>query len=453
MAFGKQTIGTHEAAKILGIAQQSVVRLIRQGKIEAEQVSKGASWQIALDSLLSYASSERKRGRPPRQLRRFFLMNKDYKVALISYDGERTVKFSVDEVYDENRCPPYTIVSQKDTGPSILLDEWWNNRNIPVSRHGLDRKLRELGIGTTYELPFVSLGLSLSDQYWLCPSDQDIAWKDVNFFDNVFENSTVDDNWGTDWTWGIGSYSPDNVLNGYLPKKWICRNEMRLLMKGSAEALIQAPYNEVAASRILSRLLNPTDFVEYRLERVGNDVASICPCFASRNEEFIPMFQLVNRVRAAGDENRTLYDKVLKRMTRFGIPENDAITALSKMIVCDFLIANTDRHLNNFGIIRNVDTLKCRPAPLFDFGNSMWLTTTTDSLLAGNYDFRSKPFDSNPDNQLSYAKNRSWLDLSLLDGIEEELDEIFSAVPEWDKRSSAISRGVRQQIERVRQYR
>lgn len=43
------------------------------------------------------------------------------------------------------------------------------------------------------------------------------------------------------------------------------------------------------------------------------------------------------------------------------------------MILSDFLFTNVDRHLLNFGILRDPDTLNfVKPAPLFDTGNSMF---------------------------------------------------------------------------------
>lgn len=43
------------------------------------------------------------------------------------------------------------------------------------------------------------------------------------------------------------------------------------------------------------------------------------------------------------------------------------------MFLVDYLIGNFDRHLNNFGIIRNVNTLKWeKVAPIYDSGESMY---------------------------------------------------------------------------------
>ena len=46
---------------------------------------------------------------------------------------------------------------------------------------------------------------------------------------------------------------------------------------------------------------------------------------------------------------------------------------LEYQILTDFVLTNTDRHLNNFGILRDSQTLKfIRMAPIFDSGNSMF---------------------------------------------------------------------------------
>ena len=46
---------------------------------------------------------------------------------------------------------------------------------------------------------------------------------------------------------------------------------------------------------------------------------------------------------------------------------------LEYQILTDFVLTNTDRHLNNFGVLRNSRTLKfVRMSPIFDSGNSMF---------------------------------------------------------------------------------
>lgn len=60
------------------------------------------------------------------------------------------------------------------------------------------------------------------------------------------------------------------------------------------------------------------------------------------------------------------------------------------MIVCDFILANIDRHFNNFGAIRNIETLEFkRVAPIFDNGCSLWFDE--NDMYVGE-SFLTEPF-------------------------------------------------------------
>lgn len=56
----------------------------------------------------------------------------------------------------------------------------------------------------------------------------------------------------------------------------------------------------------------------------------------------------------------------------------------------DYLMRNTDRHCNNFGLIRNTETLAVRPAPIYDTGASLW----SGELDVDGRDWFAKPFYS-----------------------------------------------------------
>ncbi|MNI83066.1 hypothetical protein D3C73_1398400 [compost metagenome] len=62
------------------------------------------------------------------------------------------------------------------------------------------------------------------------------------------------------------------------------------------------------------------------------------------------------------------------------------------MIVVDYLIANEDRHQNNFGVIRHVVTLEwVGPAPICDSGTSLWFSKPL-SLISPTAKLTCKPF-------------------------------------------------------------
>ena len=76
----------------------------------------------------------------------------------------------------------------------------------------------------------------------------------------------------------------------------------------------------------------------------------------------------------------------------------------------DFLISNEDSHYNNFGFIRDVNTLKfIKFAPLFDNGCSLWYNKLDSDI--GSV-VNCKPFNTNFFKQVGYVSNKSILNLS-----------------------------------------
>ena len=66
------------------------------------------------------------------------------------------------------------------------LNQWWRSRIIPASRDGLRYILHLYDVESSAVLSKRSLGLSLSDQYWLKPVGSELTWQEVNFFTNDF---------------------------------------------------------------------------------------------------------------------------------------------------------------------------------------------------------------------------------------------------------------------------
>ena len=99
---------------------------------------------------------------------------------------------------------------------------------------------------------------------------------------------------------------------------------------------------------------------------------------------------------------------------------------MENMYIIDYLITNEDRHLNNFGIIRDVNTLKWLDvAPIFDNGESLNITYYDNEELhisgEGRLFYEVKPFDE----IIKVVKDIKRIDLSKLDGIVEWFDELL----------------------------
>lgn len=454
LSFGKDSIlekgfvvpnslSVTQAAQMLNVSRQRVQQLISSGGLAAEKV--GNVWAVSAASVEKRRTRGAKSGRPSTKSapdkQRYTLMNADYEVLDFTYDRANRHFSASHAIHDAARAPIGVVSEKGHYASAAALFEWWHHRTIPTEREGIDSKLIELGFETPTDIPFASLGLSLSDQYWIRPeAARELKWEDINFFDNAFDDS------GDNWLEHVGSdRSPDNTSEGQLPKKWVCRDAGRFLLKGGG-ANEQIPYNEHVASSLQRRLLDEGEFVSYSIETYHGIPVSACKNFLTRREEYIPAWYL--RPRGKKADGRHALNAYLDTCESLGI--ENAEQALSKMLVCDYLVANTDRHWRNFGLVRNIDTLECRIAPLFDNGNSLWHSVPLSSLQAENYWFESKPFNKDSVKQLLMTPDTGWLDISLLDGFAEEAEGMLSADEALAPRAPFIAHGIAHNIEQVR---
>ena len=160
--------------------------------------------------------------------------------------------------------------------------------------------------------------------------------------------------------------TPDMTSNGNYEKRWKIIDSDRYLIKAGGKMINQEPFNE---------------FTEV--------------------------------------ENK--YEHYIRCLNNLKI--KDVNLLVDKMIICDFILANKDRHFNNFGAIRNVETLGFeKVAPIFDNGCS--LCFDENDMYVGEF-FLTKPFEEYEKTQLSLVKKVSWLDINKLNGFAEEAREIL----------------------------
>ena len=357
------------------------------------------------------------------------LMNKNTKVLCASYDSCNGVFSKVYDVYNILYAP-YILRSfyNKDNINNNLfitnLTEWFRNRGIPSWRDKLDILLHRLNITAPSELLDKAFGLSLSDQYWIKPYDLDIKYDDINFFDNDFSYSEfLEASFSKDSKKIVGKESfitPNNTTDGMLKKAWIIDVGVRYLLKGGYKNELLQPFNEVLASEICNRL--GFYHVEYKLDVYKDMVVSKCPCFINCDTELITCHQIMNDVRRYNDIND--YEEYINILEKNGI--FDARIQMENMYILDFLIMNDDRHLNNFGIIRDVNTLKwIGVAPIFDNGQSLNVIHYSDEELhvasEGRFFYEVKPFDE----IIKVVKDIKRINIDALDGIVCWFDELL----------------------------
>lgn len=93
--------------------------------------------------------------------------------------------------------------------------------------------------------------------------------------------------------------------------------------------------------------------------------------------------------------------------------EDDFNTFMDYQIMTDYLITNTDRHMNNIAIMRNPDTLELLGfAPIYDSGNSMFYNIPYENLSKIRLEeIKTHSFIEKEIRLLQYVRDRSLIDL------------------------------------------
>ena len=280
------------------------------------------------------------------------LMHKDIPVLKADYDPDSHLFLNVTEVLNPAHIPPgagtkVSVLSLKQ------LNIWYLRRGIPTYRVGLDHMKTVIG------------------------EDSSLRWKEVSYFRHPFEEEgfrTVSFSrkkivWKKEY-----ERCPGNTLNGYHRKAWVQRNQDLVLIKGGSASYQEEPVNEWLASLIGKRL--GMEVCSYDVEVFENQIVSSCRSMTDEKHEMIGAWDILkSKPIPAGMSWHRGYVCMLEKA---GIP--NASKCVDDMIVLDYLMLNSDRHLNNFGVLRNPDTLQLESCiPIFDTGSGL------ANLLA--YDF------------------------------------------------------------------
>jgi len=334
------------------------------------------------------------------------------------------------------------------------LLKWWNRRSVPLGQGAIAKVLNSIGINTPQEYLVRNLGLSLSDHYWIKPYDSNLSWEQVNLFSNDFRDEIAEFSFA-------GVDSSDEILNligktvfypsastqGELVKKWICEDGKRFLIKGNYGSSYQQSLNELIATK-LHEMQGKYPFVEYKLCDVtttnGQGIGCICENFASLEIEFIPAYDIV--VSKKKDNDTSLYDHFISCCVEYGLKQDYVVSFLEYQILCDYILSNTDRHLNNFGILRNAKTGQfISMAPIFDSGNSLFWNSPHLPAHNDLKNISTSGFKKTETGLLSLVKNRKAIDIEKLPSTEY-LRSVLSKDVDSDVKINDIIKGYEMKI-------
>ena len=373
------------------------------------------------------------------------LMHKRLAVAELELDEATGFILKIDEVYQPEHLP-VGVSFKNGIAERGQLNEWWTDRSIPASRSGVRNALENLNITNTKALLVRCFGLSLSDQYWIKPQDSDITWDKINFFENAFSEDIGDVLFGRAMKKeGFDFSSPDNTSDGCLKKRWKIIDGKRCLIKGGSDIARQQPFNEVIATKIMQRLNIP--HVPYTMTWDNGSPYSVCEDFITSDTELVAAWRIINSKKKSN--NMSVYQHFVSCCKDFGI--TDIEQSLDKMLVLDYIIANEDRHLNNFGLVRNAETLEWIGfAPIYDSGSSLGYDKLPTQIRM-QADITCKPFKKSHIEQLKLVSDFSWIDFDKLADIDEIIKEVMSTEEASElideRRITAISDAVRSRID------
>ncbi|MCI2242898.1 hypothetical protein [Adlercreutzia faecimuris] len=378
----------------------------------------------------------------------YVLMNKNTPVLAFEYDLDEHKAVRVTRREHLEAAPIGMADRHGDIGP-YDLNYWWHHRAIPASRAHVKRLLENLRLDSTLVLAERSFGLSLSDRYWLNDEDDPKTWDAVNFFDNDFTDDLGFLTLGQDSQGSspdapdyarVSLSSPNSTLGGDLLKKWKIIDGQRVLLKSGIGFVNQEPYNEVIATELHRRLMEPGEFTPYWLFEDGRRVYSACGNLLGDDEELVAGWDVVRNVKQPNNLSDLQF--YVRRCVDFGLDADQVMTQLAKMFACDFVLANRDRHYRNFGVIRNAETLEVTGlAPVFDTGSCLWSDAELLEVPA-DFLYLAKPFKRmgmKPADQVALFDGYfGWFDAAALDGFPEAVASILGKNPNIPERRIGI---------------
>lgn len=233
-------------------------------------------------------------------------------------------------------------------GASNGMQSWIRNRMSANDRPGTRKLFSKYNLSDPRNFIELTHCLSLNDSKWIKSEMDKVKFEGINLYDNKFseEISTVAFLGSGEFTPGL---TPETTTHGALEKRWVIfpDNTIHLYKGGDLE-----PYAEFVSSE-LCKNIQIESFTEYAVKKYREFTVSDCKLFTTKFFGFRPASLYTTKdlrdIREVFAKYQTFWD----------------------MMLIDYLVVNTDRHLGNFGfIVNNVTEDIVDMAPIFDNGSS-----------------------------------------------------------------------------------
>ena len=239
------------------------------------------------------------------------------------------------------------------------LSTWVANRSSAKHRAHVEKILEMCGAKTKSGFIALTHCLSLTDTLWVKSDRESVTWKDVNLYENNFDEVVSKLSFDGNGLFGIqmSTTSPELTTDGAYDKCWLNEKDGIHLIKTGSEGARNTglePYGEVLASQVFEKLCKS---VKYSLRKFDGHIVSDCKIFTSQEFGYKPIsLFLKSGVKYGLAETLEIYRD-------FGCEDD-----FRRMVVADCITLNCDRHFGNFGFMVNNDTFERTVLnPCFDF--------------------------------------------------------------------------------------
>ena len=290
----------------------------------------------------------------------YYLMNKDKVVA--SFEEKPASAFSYDIVFIVSEISGMLPLGFDD------INSWIDGRKSSKHNTRMRCLMRQIDCDNRVGFIRATHAATLNDTFWIKADSESISWEDVSLYSNrfsttisraSFENERVIVNNSV-----LSLVSPELSCEGSFPKCFRRESvsgqfdsDIFIYKRGTELGLNLEPYCEMLASEVAS-IICGNNSVNYSIEQFCNNPASKCNLFTNEHIGYVSFSKIKNK-------NYTLQD-IFDYFVAIGSEQQ-----FREMLIVDSLCFNQDRHMSNYGVLFNNDTLEIiGMAPVYDYNLS-----------------------------------------------------------------------------------
>ena len=315
----------------------------------------------------------------------YLLMNKDVPVLLFNLEetdnyvvvlNNTMLPFMLRDYIKTSSIESLATINKMTTDISAVKD-FLCSRLLNLSRSGAKTILnvanlpQSLKTAEKLKISIACRGLTMTDDFWLKKPDEDIEYKDVCLRKNKLSHKSYDVSILEKHISATrDELRPDLSTVGMFPKFWHRREDSTTELWKTDRT---SDFSNTQAELLVSEILDSSSIphVKYRKEERDGKIFAVSECFVNDKYTFV-----------SAEDVKDYIDHTRKEITIADVQLQD----FANMVCIDYVLANTDRHLGNFGFLVDKNNDIISYAPLFDhnqalLADSEGLETNIDILV------------------------------------------------------------------------